>query len=81
MMHEHLPAILSGLGGCVASAIIAKWVITKALADLSKLTEKVNHINETLAAIAVRLETLSGLEEEISEQSKKVAYLEARSRK
>lgn len=80
-MHEHLPLIISGLGGCGASAFIAKWAITKALADLAKLHDKVNHINETLAAISVRLENLAGLEEEILEHSKRLAYLDARSRK
>ena len=73
----HFDAIVSALGGCGATALVAKYFITKALADLSKLQEKIEVIDKSLAMISVRLEKLSEHEATILDHTKQIAFLEA----
>ena len=59
--------LLSALGGSGATALLARYAITKALRDLEKVSERVIAIDKQLAQIAVRLEKLSDHEQSIKE--------------
>lgn len=73
---EHADVLISAISGGALTALLAKYVITKALGDLGQLSDKVIHINQSLAGVSVRLEKLSEHDTTIKEHAKRIAYIE-----
>jgi hypothetical protein len=73
---EHADVVVSAICGGAFTALLAKYVVMKALHDLTELYDKVTHINQNLAAISVHLEKLSEHDTTIKEHAKRIAYIE-----
>ncbi len=73
---EHADVLISAISGGALTALLAKYVISKTLADLNQIAEKVIHINQSLATMAVRLEKLEDHETSIKEHASRIARIE-----
>lgn len=75
-MNVHADAFISAFVGCGVAVALAKFAITKALADLDELMKKVNRLAEVLAATAVRLEKIAEHDLILKDHAKKIAFFE-----
>lgn len=73
---EHTDVLVSAISGGGLAALLAKYVITKAIGDLKQVSEKVIHINQSLAEVSVRLEAIADHDTAIKEHAKRIAYIE-----
>lgn len=73
---EHADMLVSALSGSAIAAVLAKYLISKALGDLDSLAVKVIHISQILTAISVRLEKLEDHDATIKDHAKRIAHIE-----
>ncbi len=72
---DNLQTALSALGGGGIALIIAKWAISRALADLYLLRDKVGEIDKGLAEIAVQVREIGKHREILDQHTEKIAQL------
>jgi hypothetical protein len=73
---EHVDMFVSAISGSAIAAVLARYLISKALGDLDTLGVKVIHISQILTAISVRLEKLEEHDANIKDHAKRIAHIE-----
>lgn len=71
-----MDTFIAAFSGMSLSALLARWGIHRALSEFERMIEKIQHINEVLAAILVKLEKLAEHDTLLKEHSQKIAYFE-----
>lgn len=71
-MQVHSDALISAISASGIVVALAKYVITKALRDLERLSQQVIKIDKDLTAVSVRLEKLNEHEQTLKELNEKL---------
>ncbi len=77
-MEVNLDTTIGAMGGCGVAVAFARYAISKALADIVTLSEKVGMIREDLKVIQTRAEKIQEHERQLGEHAKQLARLEAK---
>lgn len=55
----HVEPLIAALGGSGLTLLLARYVLSRALAELQRLADKVSELSLALAGVVVRLEKLA----------------------